>query len=161
MDFSQLMTLADWTTALEQLIDSANNALQNNDDNQISNLQDDLFQFQRQSPPNFESLDAIAFKTSLELNRANRNTALKNLANLSQELKNLNSILSVATENATQSADALQLKNVKDFLSKAKTSINILKGLRNDLANSSTDLGKKVAAVMKAIKDFEEAFPDA
>jgi hypothetical protein len=69
--------------------------------------------------------------------------------------------LSVATENATQSADALQLKNVKDFLSKAKTSINILKGLRNDLANSSTDLGKKVAAVMKAIKDFEDAFPDA
>jgi hypothetical protein len=161
MDFSQLITLADWTTALEQLIASANNALQNNDDNQISNLQDDLFQFQRQSPPNFESLDAIAFKTSLELNRANRNTALKNLTNLSQELINLNSILSVATENATQSADALQLKNVKDFLSKAKTSLNVLKGLRNDLASSSTDLGKKVAAVMKAIKDFEDAFPDA
>jgi hypothetical protein len=36
-----------------------------------------------------------------------------------------------------------------------------LKGLRNDLANNSTDLGKKVAAVMKAIKDFEDAFPDA
>ena len=161
MDFSQLMTLADWTTALEQLIASANNALQNNDDTQISDLQDVLFQFQRQSPPNFESLDAIAFKTSLELNRANRNTALKNLTNLSQELINLNSILSVATENAAQSADALQLKNVKDFLSKAKTSINILKDLRNDLANNSTDLGKKVAAVMKSIKDFEEAFPDA
>jgi hypothetical protein len=161
MDFSQLMTLADWTSALEQLIASSNTALQNNDDTQISDLQDVLFQFQRQSPPNFESLDTIAFKTSLELNRANRNTALKNLANLSQELKNLNSILGVATENATQSADALQLKNVKDFLSKAKTSLTILKGLRNDLADNSTDLGKKITAVFKAIKDFEEAFPDA
>lgn len=161
MDFSLLITLADWTTALEQLIASANNALQNNDDNQISDLQDELFQFQRQSPPNFESLDAIAFKTSLELNRANRNTALKNLANLSQELKNLNSILGVATENATQSADAIQLKNVKEFLSKAKTSLNILKGLRYDLADNSTDLGKKVAAIFKAINDFEDAFPNA
>ena len=127
MDFSQLITLADWTTALEQLIASANDALQNNDDEKISDLQDELSQFQRQSPPNFESLDAIAFKTFLELNRANRNSALKNIANLSQELKNLNSILGVATQNATQSADAIQLKTTKEFLSKAKTSLNILK----------------------------------
>ena len=43
----------------------------------------------------------------------------------------------------------------------AKTSLNILKGLRNDLADNSTDLGKKVSAIFKAINDFEEAFPDA
>jgi hypothetical protein len=36
-----------------------------------------------------------------------------------------------------------------------------LKGLRNDLADNSTDLGKKVNAIFKAIQDFEDAFPNA
>ncbi len=69
--------------------------------------------------------------------------------------------MGVATQNAAQSADAIQLKTTKEFLSKAKTSLNILKGLRNDLDDNSTDLGKKVSAIFKAINDFEEAFPDA
>lgn len=161
MDFSQLVTLANWTNALDQLIAASTTAVQNNDTAKIADLQDDLFNFQQISPVNFDSLDSIAAKLSLELNRANRQIALRNIAAIAEELRNLKSILGVATEHANQSADAIQLKTTKDFLSKAKTSITILKNLRNDLSNENSDLGKKVAAVVKAIQEFEAAFPDA
>jgi hypothetical protein len=161
MDFSQLVTLANWTNALDQLIAASTTAVQNNDTAKIADLQDDLFNFQQISPVNFDSLDSIAAKLSLELNRTNRQIALRNIAVIAEELRNLKSILGVATEHANQSADAIQLKTTKDFLSKAKTSITILKNLRNDLSNENSDLGKKVAAVVKAIQEFEAAFPDA
>jgi hypothetical protein len=160
MDFSQLITIEDWTKALEQLMSSATVALQTTNTAKIFELQDDLFNYQQASPANFDSLDKIAFKLSLELNRANRQTALRNIGDLTTELSNLKNLLGVATDHANQAADAIQLKTTKDFLSKAKTSLNILKGLRNELDNDTTDLGRKVAAVFKAIKDFEEAFPD-
>jgi hypothetical protein len=161
MDFSQLVTIEDWTKALEQLMSSATVALQTANTAKIFDLQDDLFNYQQASPPNFDSLDKIAFKLSLELNRANRQTALKNIGDLASELSDLKNLLGVATDHANQAADVIQLKTAKDFLSKAKTSITILKGLRADLSNENSDLGKKVAAVFKAIKDFEEVFPDA
>jgi hypothetical protein len=161
MDFSQLITIEDWTKALEQLMSSATVALQTANTTKIFELQDDLFNYQQASPPNFDSLDKIAFKLSLELNRANRQTALRNIGDLSTELSNLKNLLGVATDHANQAADTIQLKTTKDFLNKAKTSLNILIGLRNELDNDTTDLGRKVAAVFKAIKDFEEAFPDA
>ncbi len=161
MDFSQLVTIEDWTKALEQLMSSATVALQTANTAKIFDLQDDLFNYQQSSPPNFDSLDKIAFKLSLELNRANRQTALKNIGDLGSELSDLKNLLGVATDHANQAADVIQLKTAKDFLNKAKTSITILKGLRADLSNENSDLGKKVAAVFKAIKDFEEAFPDA
>jgi hypothetical protein len=161
MDFSELITLTEWTNALDELIAKATLAIQNNDEQQITDLQDVLLDFQRQSPPNFESLDTIAFKISLELNRVNRTTALINIRKLAQELKDLNRILGVATANANQSADVIQLKSTKEILNKAKTSLTILKGLRDDLADNSTNLGQKVAAVFEAIQDFENAFPDA
>lgn len=161
MDFSSLVTLEDWTNALNQLITASTTAIQNNQQGKIADLQDNLFNYQQISPVNFDSLDSIAAKLSLELNRANRQTALKNIADIAQELNNLKNILGVATEHANQSADVIQLKTTKEFLDKAKTSLTILKGLRNDLADNSTDLGKKVAAVFKAIQEFEEAFPNA
>lgn len=161
MDFTNFATVNDWTTALEQLIASSVVAIQNDNRIQINELQTDLLDFQDQSPTKFDSLDAIAFRVSLELNRASRTAALRNLENLRQELRNLNSMLEVATEHANQSADAIQLKSTKDFLNKAKTSLIILKGLRNELDDNTTDLGRKVAAVFKAIQDFEAAFPEA
>ncbi|MDZ7898507.1 MAG: hypothetical protein U5N85_10855 [Arcicella sp.] len=72
----------------------------------------------------------------------------------------MKNLLGVATDHANQTADAIQLKSAKEFLSKAKTSITILKSLRADLSDTNTDLGRKVAAVFKAIQNFEEAFPD-
>jgi hypothetical protein len=161
MDFSQLTTLEDWTKALDQLIAASTTAVQNSDTAKIADLQDDLFNYQQISPVNFDSLDNIAAKLSLKLNGINRQATLRNIAEIAQELNNLKNILGVATEHANQSADAIQLKTTKDFLSKAKTSLIILKGLRTELDNNNTDLGRKVAAVFKAIKDFEEAFPDA
>lgn len=161
MDFSQLITLEDWTKALDQLIAASTTAVQNGDTAKIADLQDDLFNYQQVSPVNFDSLDSIAAKLSLKLNSINRETTLRNIALISQELNNLKNILGVATEHANQSADAIQLKTTKDFLSKAKTSLNILKGLRTELDNDNTDLGRKVTAVFKAINDFEAAFPDA
>jgi hypothetical protein len=160
MDFSQLTTLEDWTKALDQLIAASTTAVQNGDTAKIADLQDDLFNYQQISPVNFDSLDNIAAKLSLKLNGINRQATLRNIAEIAQELNNLKNILGVATEHANQSADAIQLKTTKDFLSKAKTSLIILKGLRTELDNNNTDLGRKVAAVFKAIKDFEEAFPD-
>ena len=160
MDFSSLVTLEDWTNALDQLIAASTTAVQNGDTAKIADLQDDLFNYQQISPVNFDSLDSIAAKLSLELNRANRQIALKNIAEIANQLKNLKNILGVATEHANQSANAIQLKTTKDFLNKAKTSLTILKGLRNDLTDNSTDLGRKVTAVFKAIQEFEEAFPE-
>jgi hypothetical protein len=161
MDFSGLITIEDWTKALEQLMSSATVALQTDNTTKIFELQDDLFNYQQASPPHFDSLDKIAFKLSLELNRANRQTALKNIGDLASELGDLKNLLGVATVHANQAADAIQLKSAKEFLGKAKTSITILKNLRADLSDTNTDLGQKVAAVFKAIQDFEEAFPDA
>lgn len=160
MDFSSLVTLEDWTNALDQLIVASTTAIHNNNQGKIADLQDDLFNYQQISPVNFDSLDSIAAKLSLELNRANRQIALKNIAEIADELKNLKNILGVATEHANQSADDIQLKSTKNFLNKAKTSLTILKGLRNDLTDNSTDLGRKVTAVFKAIQEFEEAFPE-
>jgi chromosome segregation ATPase len=108
----------------------------------------------------FDNLESRALKVSNELNRASKTIALRNLNDLLSQLKELDKQLNVQTADATQTSNELQLKSTKEFLTKAKTSLTILKGLKAELDNDTTDLGKKVAAVFKAINDFEEAFPN-
>jgi hypothetical protein len=160
MDFSQLISITDWTNALNALISESKVALQNNDTDKIIALQDDLLRFQDQTPPNFDSLDVLAMKTSFELNRASRMTAIKNIEAIATELGNLNLMISIATERANLSAEAIQLRSAKEFLGKAKASLLILKSLKDELTDTSSDVSDKVMALLKAIKDFENAFPD-
>ena len=158
MNFDEFITVSDWTQALQQLISLANNAVQQNDQNELGTIQDLLIQFQNQSPPSMNSLDVIAFKTVNALNKTQRQAVLTSLNELSLELINLTKLINKATDQATQSTDEIQLKNTKEFLTKAKVSLGILTGLRADMQDTTTDLGKKVEAVFKAIGDFQQAF---
>ncbi|GAB3995621.1 hypothetical protein GCM10028807_36260 [Spirosoma daeguense] len=158
MNFDELITVADWTSALQQIVSLADAAFKSRDQDEIDKVQDLLFKFQEQSPPSVNNLDTIAFKVSKELAKENKEQVLKNLNDLSKELVTLSKFLDVATEHALLKSDAIQLKNTKDFLSKAKASLEILKGLREDLQDPTTNLGKKVEEVFKAINEFEKAF---
>lgn len=158
MDFSQLITVADWTAALQQILTLAEAAIRSGSQDDIDKAQDLLFEFQQQSPPSVNNLDDIAFTISRELTRQNKDQILKNLAELSKELLTLSKFLDVATEHALLKSDAIQLKNTKDFLSKAKASLEILQSLREDLQDPDTELGGKIEGLFKAINDFEKAF---
>jgi hypothetical protein len=158
MNFDELTTVSDWSEALRELVALATSAVQRNDADEMLKIQELLLAFQEQSPPSFNSLDAIAARTSIELNRTSRDIILANLSSLSRELLNLSQLMGVAAEHALLRSDAIQLKNTKSFLSKAKASLQILTGLRDDLNDSSTNLGRKVDAVFNAINDFETAF---
>ena len=85
---------------------------------------------------------------------------MQNIIDIANELHNLKNILGVATEHANQSADEIQLKSTKDFLSNAKIILNILKGRRTELDDNNTDLGRKVVVVFKGISNFGMVFPD-
>lgn len=158
MNFDALITISDWTLALQQLVALADAAVQSGNQDDTANVQDSLFVFRQQSPPTVNNLDAIAFSVSNELNRQNRRLALDKLKELGEELANLNKSLDAATQQALTRSDEIQLKSTKDMLSKAKVSLEILKSLRQDLQDPTTPLGQKVGDVFTAIQEFEKAF---
>jgi flagellar biosynthesis chaperone FliJ len=165
MDFSTLNTSAEWSSSLQDLINLCKKAVETQNLADIGKMKTVLENYRSELSNNahlsqFDELERISTGVLLELNRASRTIALRNLGNLTGELSTLDAQLRQLADNAINTSDKLQLKNTKDFLSKAKTSLNILKGLRNELDNDTTDLGRKVAAVFNAINDFEEAFPD-
>lgn len=160
MNFDTLVTVQDWTEALQALIRRGQNAVDQNNTEEIENIQDLLLDFQLASPKSFDDLDAIAFKTAQELNAQNRVTILNTLTELSEELVTFSNTLSVSTEQALAQSDKIQLKNVMDVLEKANTGLAILVDLREDLQNTDSELGKKAEAVFIAIKEFREAFKE-
>jgi hypothetical protein len=160
MDFTKFESRAEWTDALEQIIILARNAISNNNQIQIDSIQDILREYQEKSPLGLEDLDLIASQILMELNGDARRNALRNLENIASEVKGLGAVIQAITDDAEHSSKDLQLKVVKEFLTKTKTSINILKSFRDDISNDTTNLGQTVKAVFNAIKAFEEAFPD-
>jgi hypothetical protein len=165
MDFSILNTDSEWVSALQDLTNLVIKAIDKSNLADISNLRVVLKNYRDTLAENmhlseFDNLESRALKVSNELNRASKTIALRNLNDLLSQLKELDKQLNVQTADATQTSNELQLKSTKEFLTKAKTSLTILKGLKAELDNDTTDLGKKVAAVFKAINDFEEAFPN-
>jgi flagellar hook-basal body complex protein FliE len=160
MNFDKLVTVQDWTEALRELIRRGQNAVDQNNTEEIGNVQDLLFDFQLASPKSFDDLDEIAFKTAQELNAQNRAALLTTLTELSQKLVDLSHTLDVSTEQALAKSDEIRLKNVINGLDKAKTGLDILLELREDLRDKDSELGKKVEAVFIAIKEFKEAFKD-
>ena len=158
MNFDGLITVADWTSALQQLVALADAAVQSGNQDDMANVQDLLFAFRQQSPPTVNNLDALAFSVSNELNRQNRQLALNKLKELGEELADLSKSLGAATEQALMRSDEIQLKNTKEVLNKAKVSLEVLKSLRQDLQDPATPLGQKVGDVFAAIHEFERAF---
>lgn len=161
MNFDTLVTVQDWTEALQELIRRGQNAVDQNNTEEIENVQNLLFDFQLASPKSFDDLDAIAFKTARELNAQNRAAILNTLTELSEELLTFSNTLAVSTEQALAQSDKIQLKNVMDVLEKANTGLDILLELREDLRDKDSELGKKVEAVFIAIKEFRDAFKEA
>jgi hypothetical protein len=166
MDFSILNTDSEWVATLQDLTSLVTKAIDKSKVDDINKLRIVMQNFRNALAPNmflseFDNLDTISLKVTTELNRASRNIALRNLTDLTNQLKTLDTQLIDLTASATQTSEELQLKNAKEFLTKAKTSLNILTGLKAELDNDTTDIGQKVAAVFKAIKGFEVAFPDA
>jgi flagellar biosynthesis chaperone FliJ len=166
MDFSTLNTSAEWSSSLQDLINLCKKAVETQNLADISKMRTVVENYRNELSNNahlnqFDELERISTGVLLELNRASRTIALRNLGNLTGDLQTLDAQLRQLADDANDTSDKLQLKSTKDFLSKAKTSLNILMGLRTELDNDNTDLGRKVAAVFKAIKEFETAFPDA
>jgi flagellar biosynthesis chaperone FliJ len=166
MDFSELNTSAEWSSSLQDLINLCKKAVETQNFADIGKMRTVLENYINELSNNahlaqFDELERISTGALLELNRASRTIALRNLGNLTGELTTLDSQLRELADDANDTSDKLQLKSTKNFLSKAKSSLNILKGLRTELDDDTTDLGKKVAALFKAIKEFDETFLDA
>jgi flagellar biosynthesis chaperone FliJ len=166
MDFSTLNTTVEWSSSLHDLINLCKKAVETQNLADIGKMRTVLENYRNELSNNthlnqFDELERISTGTLLELNRASRTIALRNLGNLTGELAALDTQLRELADDANDTSDKLQLKSTKNFLTKAKASLNILKGLRTELDNNNTDVGRKVAAVFKAIKEFEETFPDA
>jgi flagellar biosynthesis chaperone FliJ len=166
MDFSTLNTSAEWSSSLQDLTNLCKKAVETQNLADVGKMRTVLENYRNELSNNahlyqFDELERISTGALLELNRASRTIALRNLGSLTGELSTLDSQLRPLADEANATSDSLQLKTTKDFLSKTKTSLNILKGLKAEFDNDTTDLGRKVTAAFKAIKDLEAVFPNA
>ncbi len=156
--FDELITIEDWSGALETILDAAVKATENADSQERQDLQDLLLTYIKRSPAKVELLDVIAREAIEDLALAQIAVSLERISSRSAELDRAVALIKNVTAEAKKDERSLQLESTLDALAKAKAAIDALTKLEKSLAGADQNLlqklkasGEAVAAVVKAI----------
>jgi len=154
INFDALVLKSDWAAALKSILDEAEVAIQGNDGAKKLALQAQLKTFIKRSPSKVDSLDDIALGAIDDLTLSMLSSAIASIQKRNQDLKAATAAIEAATTTAEKDAKALQLKNVIDALDRAKSAVETLKNLAQNLAQPDQDLTDRVTKISTAIEDL-------
>jgi hypothetical protein len=159
INFDELVTLADWTAALQSILDEAKTAIQSNDQGKKLELQDQLRAYIKRSPEKCEFLDNIAHKAIDDLFISVVGSALSAIDARNAELKKATAVVADVTHEAENDAKSIQFKTAIEVLTKAKAAVEKLKALEQQLAQPDQNLLDKIKALTDAISDLSGLLP--
>jgi hypothetical protein len=147
--FDELITIDDWSAALEKILDAAVTATAARNAEGRQALMDLLLTFIKRSPAKVEVLDVIAREAIEDLSLAEISASLERISARNAELARATGLIDAVTAEAKKDARTLQLESTVDALRKAKAAIDALNKIEETVANPDEKLlGKlKVSAV--------------
>lgn len=155
IDWDELVFIGDWSRTLDQLLQDARVAIQNNDTAARQDIQDTLAEFQKKSPPNCATLDKIAGRAIDDLFVSDTNAAITALMSRLAELKDATKLINGVTEANNQAAKDLQFTNLISALDKAKSAVNALKAIA-DSNGSDQNLTTRIKALLTGIEQLSQ-----
>jgi hypothetical protein len=155
--FNELITIEDWSAALQRILDAASEATRNEDAEGRQALMDLLLMFIKRSPAKVEVLDVIAREAIEDLALAQISVSLERLAARSAELARAVGFIDAVAADARKDARALQLESTLDALRKAKVAVDALRKVEKALDEPDAGLLEALKASSDAIGLAAEA----
>jgi len=159
--FDQLNTIADWTKALDVLLDQA--AAAANKGQGLGDIQSDLLAFIKASPGKCDFLDEIAVVAANDLFEKEVTRLIASIASRKRDLDIATRAIGAATADLRKSESDLKFEKIIATLQVSTAIIEDLKQVREDLTDEDKAvLDKAVAvaqtgeAIQKLIKQFKD-----
>lgn len=155
--FNELITIDDWSAALQRVLDAATEATRDEDAEGRQALMDLLLTFIKRSPAKVEVLDVIAREAIEDLSLAEISVSLERLASRSAELTRAAGLIDAVAAEARKDARTLQLESTLDALKKAKLAVDALRKVEKALDEPDAGLLEALKASSDAIGVAAEA----
>jgi hypothetical protein len=150
IDWDNLILLSDWASALRELLEAAEQAIQAPDGprQQVSAL---LRTFIKNSPIDAGALDTLATRAITGLNIAVISDALTVVRGLNAELGHQLALIESVTKQAQADAEKLKLGNLEKALRTTRTALVALKAANKALDSPNAQLAKKLDDLLAAV----------
>jgi hypothetical protein len=159
--FDQLNTIADWTKALDVLLDQAAAAARKGQG--LGDIQSDLLAFIKASPGKCDFLDEIAVAAANDLFENEVNRLIASIASRKRDLESATKAMRSVTEELHKSESDLKFEKIIETLQVSTAIIEELKQVREDLTDEDKAVLDKAVAVsqtadeiQKLIKQFKD-----
>jgi hypothetical protein len=152
--WATLVTLTDWTDALERLLAAAESARAKKDMRAVRAAQAELIAFTKQSPAMANALDDIASEAARDLYLASLEHSLLQLAARKKALADARRLIVEATEQARRNTADIQLTKVHALVLETAAALRAYEQLQRDLDDADDDVLASIGAALAALKDF-------
>jgi hypothetical protein len=152
--FDELVTIAEWTKALEDLLDRAASLSQQGQE--IGEVLDDLQAFIKASPAKCDALDKIAFRAGGDLAQADIKRRIDAIASRKQDIAAETKTLASATTDLQQAKSSLEFQDVIRTLELSTAVVDELKTLRATLSEPEKSALDKAIAAAKTANDIQK-----
>ena len=159
--FDQLNTIADWTKALDVLLDQAAVAAQKGQG--LGDIQTDLRAFIKASPGKCDFLDEIAVAAANDLFEKEVNRLIASIASRKRDLEMATKAMGSVTEGLHKSESDLKFEKIIETLQVSAAIIEELKQVREDLTDEdkavldkAVGVAQTAEAIEKLIKQFKD-----
>lgn len=152
----ELITEEEWANVLGEILDGAKAALLENDSDKLSDIQDTLDKFVKESPSYCRVLDDIAAKASLSIFVAETNEALKKITERNAELKKALELIKGTTDRIKKSRKAILFEEVIEILNKAEIAIDELKNIGEAFDDNEKSLLEKIVDIGQSIEKVRD-----
>jgi len=152
--WDELVTEEEWANVLGKILDEAKDALAQNDPVKLSDIQDVLEKFVKESPSYCRLLDDIAVKASYNIFITETNEALKRISERNAELKKALELIKGTTARMKKTRKEILFEEVIDILNKAKTAIDELKNIGEAFEDNEKSLLERIIKIGKSIEEL-------
>jgi hypothetical protein len=152
--FGELVTVAEWKKALEDLLDRA--AALSGEGKEIGEVLDDLQAFIKASPAKCDFLDKIAFKAGGDLADAEINRRIASIAARKQDIEAAMKTLTSATDDLQKAKSNLEFEQIVKTLKLSTAIVDELSELRAALSESEKSALDKAIAAAKTASDIQK-----
>lgn len=152
--WSTLVTLTDWTDALERLLSAAESARARKNARAVRTVQAELIAFTKHSPAVANALDDIAYAAARDLYLTSLDHSLRQLADRRKALADAKRLIEEAAEQARKGTADIQLEQLRALVGETAAALKAYEKLRKGLAGADDDVLKSIRAALGALKDF-------
>ena len=152
--FDQLVTIAQWTQALDALLERANAAATSG--GAVAGIQEDLFAFVKESPGKCDFLDVIAAAAANDLFDREASRLIASIASRKRELQIATKTLNSVTTDLGKTESQLKFEKIIQTLQVSADLIQELKDVRKDLTEEQKSILDRALAIADSVDDIQE-----